>query len=367
MGNTGMRISGADRAVPNLPGRQKDTKMGEKQRGLPEDRISLQDPGDSYFRVEGNDKLWEQLIDRMQERYPGISIVEAEAADMKDMLEKTADQMGDGCYLILSDGFMKSMEASEENYERKTKALIQMLHRLSKENVQGLSGAWLEEGKAVFWQVERPDKDAQNMQRQIEQVKQMFPGTGTEETKYTGSSLARNENLRLHVSPSAFRVSSVYARVAHARSQGGVRNALQEVQRNLGSLRLVSAFGNDEERLKARKAIQSLQKLLMRGNAKIKQIAKEELLQKKERRALEERRQEEAKQLAMELKERRKSRKIKDQVLLNEGRAEENKWKQYHAYDPQSVPVLPPPPAMPAITGMQGMAGTVEVTEVVEF
>ncbi|WP_181392717.1 hypothetical protein [Faecalicatena contorta] len=104
--------------------------------------------------------------------------------------------------------------------------------------------------------------------------------------------------------------------------QSQVWDVMATARRSISELRMTSCFGEEEDRAKARAAIASMQKLLQRGNRKIRRLNEEEIVKLRSRRAekAEERREELA--LKTELKRMRSKRLSADSSIRAEGELE---------------------------------------------
>ena len=60
----------------------------------------------------------------------------------------------------------------------------------------------------------------------------------------------------------SYNVSDQYRKMASARSSGQVQQVMGDIQRNIVRLKMASVYGDDEQRVKANRAVRSLQKLL---------------------------------------------------------------------------------------------------------
>ncbi len=108
-----------------------------------------------------------------------------------------------------------------------------------------------------------------------------------------------------------------YARLAGASSKAQVRSAMSEARRSIGSLQMAASMGETmKERNKARAAISSLQKLLLRGSRKIRRLNEEELVRLRKKRAVKKKKEE---QLRLELQKKRNARYMADRAILMEG------------------------------------------------
>ena len=107
--------------------------------------------------------------------------------------------------------------------------------------------------------------------------------------------------------------------MARANSKGEVRKVMGDVHRSIANLRLVAFYGDEKERIKARTAMRSLQKLLVRGNRKIKKLNQEEIMDVREKKAKRAGKERKVRAVKLEIKKMRSARKRVDHNLVREG------------------------------------------------
>lgn len=124
-------------------------------------------------------------------------------------------------------------------------------------------------------------------------------------------------------SSSSYSVAGCYTRLATASTKAQVWDVMATARRSISELRMTSCFGEEEDRAKARAAIASMQKLLHRGNRKIRRLNEEEIVKLRSRRAekADERREELA--LKIELKRMKSKRLSADSSIRAEGELED--------------------------------------------
>jgi len=124
-------------------------------------------------------------------------------------------------------------------------------------------------------------------------------------------------------SPSSYSVAGCYTRLSVASTKAQVWDVMATARRSISELRMTSCFGEAEDRAKARAAIASMQKLLHRGNRKIRRLNEEEIVKLRSIWAekAEERREELA--LKIELKRMRSKRISADSGIRAEGELED--------------------------------------------
>lgn len=302
----------------------------------------------------------------LQKDFSKVHIVIGTGID-EGNLASTAAGLGTGKHLIISGDWLEQMGKDAESFEKGKTILRQILTQLSKES-EGIpaQGAYIGEDEVRVWaakasvQEEKDDPYAEE-KRVIEQMKKM-----TEDMKN-----AKNKS-RINVSASTFSVSGIYSRLAGAKSKGQVQAAMGEARRSMGTLRTVVSLGSQKEAAKARAAISSIQKALVRGSRKIRRLNEEELTKLKKKRATEKKKQE---KLKLELQKKRNARRIADRGIAMEGhladanhavqfrnRDEEERYMDYSPYAAAAAAV----PEMPVDTIAAGgdMAGAIAVSDI---
>lgn len=264
-----------------------------------------------------------QLLDELKKQYPNISITTGDInpADLK----KLAASSGSGAHLIISQGFLDAMSASKENFAEYKDILTEILEQLSSGTpFSRASGAYLEKDQVTYWTV--PEKDdvyskLENAQKLIEDFKKQM------QDNLSGNS--SKINTRYTASSTDYDTAGKYSQLAGAASRSAVQTVMGDAQRSIGSLRLVSCLGDKEEQAKARAAIRSLQKLLLRGRKKISRIREEEILSARKKRAQERREEERVRKMKAELKKKQQARLTADGAIRMEGKlgAYESYWR----------------------------------------
>lgn len=295
----------------------------------------------------------------LQKDFSKVHIVIGTEIDEGNLAE-TAAGLGAGKHLVISAEWLEQMGSDAESLEKGKTILRQVLSQLSKDSEGFLAqGAYIGEDEVRMWaakdpafgQEEKDDPFAEE-KRVIEQMNKM-----TEEMK-----AAKNKS-RIRVSSSAFSVSGIYARLAGATSKAQVRSAMGEARRSMGTLRMVASLGNQKEKAKARAALSSVQKVLVRGSRKIRRLNEEELAKLKRKKTTEKKK---AEKLKAELQKKKNARKLADRGIALEGhladvnhafqfrnRDEEERYMDYSPYSVSSE-VSVPVDTMPAGADISG-------------
>ncbi len=345
-GNPAASVSFHKMQSESITGELAEGPAGKGTEGTRADHMTAGAPA-AESRKEVSD-LFRNLLEQIRKDNPRIHIaIETPGTDgERDMLSKVLDEVGDGYALILSDEFMAGLYAGKKSYEKKVSALIECVRRLGK--LGAGAGVWLEEDQAVFWQ-KIPDNKAQDNNYA------MF-GAGGYASQNTASSYglpspAEQALQKFRIgSASPYQTAASYSRMARANSRSMVLNVMQETRRNIATLKLLSVYGDEKDQKKAKAALRSLEKLLLRGNRKLRRFSDESLTETRMKRAKEQEEKERAMQAALELKRRKTSRAIGDGAIRKEGQLEALTIPGYRParagrYDPEHrvyVETMPP-------------------------
>lgn len=255
------------------------------------------------------------LFDILSKDYPEITILIEKQGGTRDIRQMAA-QLGRGTYLAVSQGFLDRMVRSREDYEACKAALTEALKRLSAggEGAEA-RGTYLSETKAVSWYVpEQTETDA--AKKMADALKNSLASSSG---SLEGGIQKASENdftKRIHVSYSSM---NHFSGLVRADSKVEVKKVMSDVHRSINNLRLAAVYGDEKERVKAGRAMRSLQKLLARGSRKIRKLEQEELLGVQKKHAEKARKEKRVRQIKLELKKRRSARKGADYRLIREG------------------------------------------------
>lgn len=339
-------------AAPN-PGSAKETEGNF-------DSVSIKDGWQEKKEVEAAVR---QMLKSLRKNFPQITIwTEQEDSGGRDITAELAEEMGEGIYLFLSDSFLESMKAGSESFDKKSQILLEVMHRLSRSFAGGATaGAYLEENQAVFWKMsekpQTPREPAQSV-RFANSAEQELPAYMKD---------FNTSRLKLKCGPVSYNTAAAYAKLAHAKSKSAVQTVMQQTQRQIASLRLLAAFSTGEEAAKAKAALRSYQKLLLRGNTKMHKLDEAQLTEHRRKKAVENQDLDKAGFWADQVRRKRVSRKIGDGALLKEGQLEQLQIPGYHkkkyhvresGYVPQTAPVVLPPVTSVQAGGMRETGGS---------
>ena len=183
-----------------------------------------------------------------------------------------------GQFLVVTRDFLDRMGRDAGEYERCKAVLKETACRLAQGGSASVSeGVCLDASGKRTWVVPAAGKQDSGPKED-----------NTGDTGLPGSpgkqSWESEWNLR-KTSAASYAVSGHYGSLARAGTRGQVQKVLGDVHRSIGNLRLAACFGDDEERMKAGRAIRSLQKLLARGNRKIRRLDRESSLKRQKKHA----------------------------------------------------------------------------------
>lgn len=329
--------------------KRQEIKEEEGPEGLPsKDRVEF---SGQWNEMEWSDAV-QKALDDLKTQYPSLHII-IDEGNNSDNLSALAAGLGKGTHLVLSRKFLERMGSGAEEFAKCSSVLSGVVKQLQNPKKGILaSGAYIGENQAKTWFVEKKQEEKPKEEKENWLFKSLSNASQNH---------AKEDLLKIKVS-SSFGVSRHYSRLSGARSKGQVRTVMADVQRSIGNLQMTAAYGDDEERVKASRALRSLKKLLTRGGRKISRLNKEELVALRKKRA--EKRNEERKAQAarLELKKRQAARAGADNSLVKEGRADEayirgyRHYRRLKEYDiEKQIPIETLPPELPG--GFEGGMG----------
>lgn len=281
-----------------------------------------------------------EFIERMKRYFPDIVFHMPGSGEDMD-LSGTAAEFGKGMHIVITDEFLARMQGSREEFDKCAKILTGEAAKLMKRAGTGDGlGVFLKKDKVVAWTA--LSKDHESVLPVIESVKQDDPA-------------AVKTQFKVSCSVSAS-VSGHYKKMASARSRDQVQQVMSDIQRNMMNLKIAAICGDDEQRVKASRAVRSLQKLLSRGSRKIGRLNREKLKQAAYKKAERQSEEKKRRNLELELKKMRSARKGADYSMLQEGASDEAYIRSYRRYRGLYDAVIQPAPA----GDMALMSGTVD-------
>ncbi|MEY8353281.1 hypothetical protein AALB39_07940 [Lachnospiraceae bacterium 54-53] len=289
---------------------------------VPKDRVQLSE-GWSEADRSG---MVERALDRLKEQYPSIRMTVAEEEYKKDGLAGLAAGLGKGIHLVISRKFLERMGSSTEEFGRCSSVLAAMAKQLSGLKQGSMSaGAYVGQSGAALWTAEKKTEARADEKEQA--VASGFSASVFGEPSEKNQLVSRQLQKT-----SAVSVSRHYSRLAGARSKGQIQAVMSDVQRSIGNLQMTAVYGDEEEKVKAGRALRSLRKLLGRGSRKISRLNKEQLAAVRKRKAEKEQKEKKAEQARQEMKKLRSGKAGSDHSLVMEGRADESYIKGYRHY-----------------------------------
>lgn len=272
------------------------------------------------FSEEWTEKNWQDLtkktIEQLKKMYPSLDIIVARS---ETSVSDLAVSLGKGSHLVISEEFLKRMCSNAEEFGKCSTALTDIARRLSEQSANHYaSGAYVGETGASFWSVQAPSR---------------LPVIPEQETGINSMiNQEPVEKFKISKSSNPYRVSSYYNKVAAAKSKMQVQFAMADIHRCMVDLRMAALSSDEKESMKAKKAIRSLNKLLSRGNRKIKQLNQEDVTQARQKRAEREMKEKKAKLARQELKKMRSDRNRKDRYMEQEGVRDEASIRNNYGY-----------------------------------
>ena len=276
-----------------------------------------------------------RLIEELKQRYPGITIWVAEEGDRANL----AAGLGEGLHLVISREFLDRMQGSRDGFDTCSRVLAQKVSELAAKAGNEASwggaghgaamGGFLGKDYSWSWAAAAREHDPSADKRPFEDM------LAADQAKVMGDMMggsSGNTGAVRVICRKSYNVSDQYRKMASARSSGQVQQVMGDIQRNIVRLKMASVYGDDEQRVKANRAVRSLQKLLGRGGRKIRRLNREKLKQCAKKKALERNEEKKSRKLELELKRMRSARKGSDHALVKEGMADEAYIRGYRRY-----------------------------------
>lgn len=300
-----------------------------------------------WTRTDDTDVLVRQMLSAFKERYPHIDIFISGELD-RDGLREAAAALGERKHLVLSEAFLENMQNSQEAYEKGKSVLIQLLSRLSaSDGTCRAEGFYVGGNEAFYWSAKPSPIQEDTVPVPPEKDNSLFPWNSTNQSGAASSSPLYGKTGKVSLKI----ISHSYNNLAGARTKGQVQTVMSRARRDIANLRLSACFGDSQERMKARAAISSMQKLLQRGGRKIRRLNETELAALRQKRA--QKRQERSREMALmiERKKMEARRRSADECIRKEGQLEELnqsfRFRRYgrHGYDEPAgdIPYVPEP------------------------
>lgn len=263
-----------------------------------------------------------ELLDELRKQYADITITAGVSGNLD--LREMAVERGSGTYLVITQGFLDRMTESAESFADYRDVLLEALYQLDQgQPFYQASGAYLEEKQVSFWHVPKKDGQYSELEKLGDQLKRF------QEQNQKASSLD-NRKVRYSVSPEDYNTAGKFARLASASTRQHVMTVMSDAYRSIANLRVAGYLGDKEEQQKARAAIRSLQKLLMRGRRKMSRLQEEELLRARKKRAHAQQELEKEQKIKAEIRKKQQMRHQADGAICKEGELDAywNIWKQ---------------------------------------
>lgn len=276
----------------------------------PSDAASRKDCTDlssEWGTKENAQALLDELLRSFGRNYPGLDIFITDNLD-KTSLPDEAAALGDGTHLLLSREFLEEMKSSQVAYQKGKAVLIRLIGQLSDGSNSRAQGVYVGREEALFWSAPAVQQVHSGEASPPSFLKQLW--TEQESARKSYSDMRKN-NAKVSLQT----ISHSYTSLSAARTKGQVQSVIAKTQRNIASLRLTASLGESDERMKARAAIASMQKLLQRGGRKIRRLNEEELVRLRQKRAQRMNEQKKALQLKLEREMMRARRRSADGAI----------------------------------------------------
>lgn len=305
--------SHSDSKTSRLPGFSPDSTVSPAFR----DSANISNDWESQVNWQAETQ---KAIRNLQKSFPDIAIFYSSSNLNQKELSSLAASLGRGSHLILSEDFLKQMSSGNSGYQKGKSALTEALTSLAAQSNPSAAGRGicLQADQKMSWTLNEPQKEESpkpQWQQDAEQAQSML-----ERMKQSQEDAKKKKDFRVKTSATDYRTAGSYAKLASAGSRAGVQAVMGETRRKISSLKMASAFGDSNERMKARAAIRSYETLLMRGNRKIRRLNEEELVRLRKKRAEQREQKEKATALKMEMARQRVKRRTADHMLVEEGK-----------------------------------------------
>lgn len=371
-------MNNVNKITPYTPFQETQTKIQHSQSGpkhrpdaVTSARKDYTDLSSEWGTKDSVQALLDELLTSFRKNYPDLDIFITDPLD-KEALPDTAASLGDGTHLLLSREFIEEMKSSHEAYKKGKSILLRLLGQLSPNHSNTRAqGVYVGKSEALFWSAGKPPEKPQNPLDNLPDT--MVPSQNGNHTAVPSpidqlwklqedAQKTYSEIYKSKTKVSLHAISSSYASLSVARTKGQVQSVLADTRRNIANLRLASSFGDDEERMKARAAIASMQKLLQRGGRKIRRLNEEELVRLRQKRAQRLQEQRKALLLKLEREMMRAKRQSADGAIKKEGELEElnqaMRFSRHSKYNPYEK--LISPPTIPELPGAGAGAPAVD-------
>lgn len=280
--------------------------------------------------TDWNDRV-QSVLESLRKQYSSLNIIIDNGSRDGNIAGSAAD-LGTGKHLVISRDFLTRMGSSAREFSKCSSILSGIAMKvdrlgsgLAANSAITAAGAYVEESGTSFWTAENNPA--------VPDVGSLVSGLSKPADKDTGTSADKDEMFckRKSKVPS-LSVSRNYSRLAGARTKGQVQAVMADVQRVMGNLRQIAVSGENEERVKANRALRSLNKLLSRGSRKISRISREQLISMRSKRAQKQQEELKAEQAGQERKRLQIGRMGSDYALVREGKADGAYIRGYRYY-----------------------------------
>ncbi|MFT4106178.1 MAG: hypothetical protein QM657_10495 [Lacrimispora sp.] len=270
-------------------------------------------------------EMIKKTIDQLKAQYPSLHIV-IDEKESAGSLNRLAAELGSGTHLVISSKFLARMGSSPEEFARCSSVLTGTAMQLAKGSANGrASGAYVGQSAVSSWRTQAEPEASVNGQTA---VRSFLEHSG----KLDKTSDTKNSAVKKNTKKSMISVSRHYTGMAAARSKGQVQAVMANIQRSIGDLQMTAVYGEDEERVKAGRALRSLKKLLSKGGRKLRRLNQEELAAIRKRNAEKQQEKRKAEQARLEKEQHQRGRSSSDRALEMEGRSEESYVRGYRHY-----------------------------------
>lgn len=267
------------------------------------------DAGDRNDVTVDWDKAVQDTLDDWKGQYSNVEIL-VDTLCEKNGIQKYAESVGSGTYLVVSQKFLDQMASGVQAFQKGKALLEQVLQSLSgrKPGVMGV-GAYVDETSMTYWtSVEKKEeslfsKDFTNPDKTLVEWMQ--------EAKEKAEKL--KEAFQVKVNSSIYnQPAEIYSRLARAKTVQNVKSVMYTARNKIYQLKLAMGTADNEDREKIRAVLSQLQGTIGKARRKASSLQEEALLQKRQKRAEQEKQMRKARRLAYTIKKQKTSRVSKE-------------------------------------------------------
>lgn len=298
--------------------RQEQPVESPQAQGLPEEKRDICDISPQWEQAVDWNQKTKDYLEQLAGAYGKVDITVADVGE--GGLQDYAASLGPGAHLIVSTDFLRKMASGAEAFQKGKVLLESLVRQLSGRGQDGTgAGVYVDEESATFWvaahKEEQEDKPWDNKEDEYKSLIEMM-----EEMRKQAE--ARKERSCIRIGGAVYHSPTLaFNQLARATTVPGVKQAMALAEQNICTLKLAMALGPEREKSKIRATIAALQKVVIRGSGKIKDLNEEDDLRYRQKRAEQERMARRAEQIKYELNKKQAVRRVRECAQIMEGQA----------------------------------------------